>query len=106
MVKHDSEKGKKASEVVSNVSLLVAAGTATVASSLPAAAYLLAMDSETLRRATSEVCSALSLEYLTGLQDVSSLKYLCAIIDEFLRLSPPAPEGLARKTSANIKFLE
>ena len=98
MVKHNCEKSMTSSEIVSNASLLIAAGTETVATLLPAAAYLLATNPATTARATSEVRNAFQDGSPIDIQSVSNLKYLSAVIQEALRLFPPVPEGLPRVT--------
>ena len=85
-------------EIVSNASLLIAAGTETVATLLPAVAYLLATNPRAMTRVTSEIRKAFDDESSIDIQSVSSLKYLSAVIDEALRLFPPVPEGLPRVT--------
>ena len=98
IVKHNGGKSMTSTEIVSNASLLIAAGTETVASLLPAAAYLLATNPATMMRATSEVRNAFQDGTPIDIQNVSSLKYLSAVIQEALRLFPPVPEGLPRVT--------
>lgn len=98
MVKHNSGKSMTSTEIVSNASLLIAAGTETVATLLPAAAYLLAKNPEAMVRATSEVRSAFQNGTAIDIQSVSNLEYLSAVINEALRLFPPVPEGLPRVT--------
>lgn len=96
IVKHNTGKSMTNTEIVSNASLLIAAGTETVATLLPAAAFLLATNPATMLRATSEVRSAFQDGIPIDIQSVSSLKYLSAVIQEALRLFPPVPEGLPR----------
>lgn len=55
MVKYNSEKGMTSTELVSNARLLIAAGTETRATLLPAAAYLLAKHPDSMAKATEEV---------------------------------------------------
>ena len=98
MVKHNSDKSMTSTEIVSNASLLIAAGTETVATLLPAVTYLLAKNPKTMVRAKGEVRNAFDDGTSIDFQSVSNLKYLCAVIDEALRLFPPVPEGLPRVT--------
>ena len=98
MVKNNSENTMSSTEIVSNASLLIAAGTETVATLLPAIAYLLATNPETMKRLVNEVRSAFENGASINIQGVSKLKYLSAVIDEALRLFPPVPEGLPRVT--------
>ncbi|KAL9120827.1 MAG: hypothetical protein Q9187_002618 [Circinaria calcarea] len=48
IVRHNNDKGMTGTEIVSNASLLIAAGTETVATLLPAATYLLAANPRVL----------------------------------------------------------
>lgn len=96
IVKHNTGKSMTNTEIVSNASVLIAAGTETVATLLPAAAFLLATNPATMLRATSEVRSAFQDGISIDIQSVNSLKYLSAVIQEALRLFPPVPEGLPR----------
>ena len=105
MVKHNVGKSMTSTEIVSNASLLIAAGTETVATLLPAAAYLLATNPETMVRATSEVRNAFEDEISINIQSVGNLKYLSAVIDEALRLFPPVPEGLPRVTPPEGQYI-
>ena len=98
MVKHNSDKSMTSTEIVSNASLLIAAGTETVATLLPAVTYLLAKNPKTMVRAMGEVRKAFDDGTSIDFKSVSNLKYLCAVIDEALRLFPPVPEGLPRVT--------
>ena len=98
MVKHNSDKSMTSTQIVSNASLLIAAGTETVATLLPAVTYLLAKNPKTMVRAKGEVRNAFDDGTSIDFQSVSNLKYLCAVIDEALRLFPPVPEGLPRVT--------
>ena len=98
MVNYNSEKTMSSTEIVSNASLLIAAGTETVATLLPAIAYLLATNPKTMERLVNEVRSAFEDAVSIDIQGVTKLKYLSAVIDEALRLFPPVPEGLPRVT--------
>ena len=85
-------------EIISNASLLIAAGTETVATLLPAATYLLATNPQVLERATTEIRNTFQKEETITMQNVNELEYLPAVINEALRLFPPVPEGLPRVT--------
>ena len=105
MVKHNSENGMTSTELVSNASLLIAAGTETVATLLPAVTYLLATHVETMAKATDEVRETFKDGSSIDIQGVSELKFLSAVIDEALRLFPPVPEGLPRVAPSEGQFI-
>ena len=95
---NNTKNGMTSTEILSNASLLVAAGTETVATLLPAVTYLLAKNPETLSKAVSEIRGTCLKDEDLSIQDVKRLPYLAAAIDEALRLFPPVPEGLPRVT--------
>ena len=98
IVKNNKEDDLSTTEILSNASLLVAAGTETIATLLPAVTYLLLRNPEVMARATAEIREAFTEETALCIHNVNQLKYLSAVIDEALRLFPPVPEGLPRVT--------
>lgn len=100
IIKNNKEDGLSTTEILSNASLLVAAGTETVATSLPAITYLLIRNPEVMARVTTEIRDAFKEEADICIHHVNQLRYLSAVIDEALRLFPPVPEGLPRVTPA------
>ena len=95
------EQGMASTEILSNASLLVAAGTETVTTLLPAVTYLLAKNPETSSKAVKEIRNACSKDEDITFSNVKGLPYLTAAINEALRLFPPVPEGLPRVTPSN-----
>ncbi|MCJ1419997.1 hypothetical protein MMC32_006353 [Xylographa parallela] len=83
-------------EVVSNASLFVTAGTETVATLLTGLTYFLIKNTESMTKLTREVRATFEHESDITIQSVSHLEYLDACIQEALRLYPPVPEGLPR----------
>ncbi|KAL6856809.1 cytochrome P450 [Trichoderma novae-zelandiae] len=78
-------------ELVSNSSLLIAAGSETTATALSAATYYLGLYPEAFSKLAAEVRSAFSSERDISLTNVQHLTYLQAVIDEAMRLFPSAP---------------
>ncbi|PTB64949.1 cytochrome P450 [Trichoderma citrinoviride] len=78
-------------ELVSNSSLLIAAGSETTATALSAATYYLGLYPEIFAKLAAEVRSAFSSEKAISLTSVQHLTYLQAVIDEAMRLFPSAP---------------
>ncbi|KAL6901067.1 cytochrome P450 [Trichoderma evansii] len=78
-------------ELVSNASLLIAAGSETTATALSAATYYLGFYPETFKKLAAEIRSAFNSEKDINLTSVQHLTYLKAVIDEAMRLFPAAP---------------
>lgn len=74
-----------------NASLLIIAGSETTATALSGATYLLGTNPDALTKVTDEVRSAFSSEQEITLLSVQKLKYMLAVLDETLRIFPPAP---------------
>lgn len=85
-------------QVLTNVLLTVDAGSDTTAIALTNVLYYLIKHPKALRRLQEEVAGVLSEEKVASYAKVKSLPYLRACLDESLRLSPPLPRGLERKT--------
>ncbi|RMZ81755.1 hypothetical protein DV738_g1981, partial [Chaetothyriales sp. CBS 135597] len=96
--KGDSE-GLTQSEMVSNMFILIIAGSETTASLLVGVTYWLIHRPDTLRRATEEVRSTFKDEDEISVQAVNTkLPYLVACLQEGLRIYPPVPGNLDRTT--------
>ncbi|CAN9413953.1 unnamed protein product [Alternaria alternata] len=75
---------------------LIVAGSETTATCLTGLAYFLLKNNESLARLTQEIRSQFqSCDQITG-DSTANLTYLQAIIEEGLRIFPPAPFGLPR----------
>ena len=83
-------------EIVSNAQLLVLAGSETTASLLSSATYYLATNSEPLAKLADDVRSTFNSDLEINLVNTQSLKYLHAVIEESLRIMPPAVAGSPR----------
>ncbi|KAK0113549.1 hypothetical protein ONS95_013800 [Cadophora gregata] len=77
-------------------STLVAAGSETAATFLSATSYYLLSNSEKLNIMTTEVRQAYSSDDEIDGENVKKLVYMNAVIEEGLRIFPPAPFGLPR----------
>lgn len=84
----DPETGKGFSDeqLVDEVATMILAGHETTATALFWALYLLALDPET----QEEVASETSGEHLDSMADIDRQKFTRAVIDETMRLYPPA----------------
>lgn len=74
------------------------AGSDTTAIALTNVVYYLIKLPSALSKLREEVDTALAGEIVAPYTNVKSLPYLRACLDESLRLSPPVPRGLERKT--------
>ena len=84
--------------ILANVSLTVDAGSDTTAIALTNVLYYLIKHPNILSKLRKEVAGVLTGEQVAPYAKVKSLPYLRACLDESLRLSPPVPRGLERKT--------
>ena len=84
----DPETGKGFSDVqlVDEVATMILAGHETTATALSWALYLLALDPET----QEEVASETKGQRLDSMADIERMKFTRAVIDETMRLYPPA----------------
>jgi len=93
------EKGHPLStkELEYNAMTLVVAGSETTATLLTGLTYHLLMNPPVLDKLTAEIRSAFSSPDEINLISVQSLKYELAVLDEGLRMFPPASAGLPRR---------
>jgi len=85
-------------EILANTETLVVAGSETTASALSGASYLLTTNPRVLRKLAEEVRSFYTGEDQIDLLSSAKLPYLNAVVEEVLRMYPPAPNSLPRET--------
>ncbi|KAB8204508.1 Cytochrome P450 [Aspergillus parasiticus SU-1] len=85
-------------EIEAEINILLDAGSDTTAIALVHILYYLVRNPHVLIKLRSEVAEALDGELIAPYAKVKSLPYLRACLEESLRLSPPLPRGLERKT--------
>jgi cytochrome P450 len=91
-------RGFTTTELNSDSSLLISAGSDTLSITLSAALFYLLHYPGALAKVTDEVRSAFtSVEMIRSGKTLNELVYLRACIDETLRLSPPVPSHLPRE---------
>ncbi|KAL1969566.1 hypothetical protein VTN77DRAFT_9004 [Rasamsonia byssochlamydoides] len=95
----ESKEGKAFSvpELEVNAMTFVVAGSETTASLLTGLTYHLCKNPHVLDKLTAEVRSTFERDEDINLISVNSLKYELAVLDEGLRLFPPASAGLPRR---------
>lgn len=92
-------------ELASNANVLILAGSETTATALTAATYYLTRHPEALMKLTAEVRSAFNTEDDIDLLSVQHLTYMLAVLDEAMRLFPPAPLGQPRVIGAGGEMI-
>jgi cytochrome P450 len=86
-------------EITGTSSVLIAAGSETTATLLSGVTYLLLKNPEKYAKVKDEVRSAFSSAEEMTLLSTSKLQYLQACLEEALRVYPPVPGMLSRRTS-------
>ena len=90
------EEGVSFDELQAQADVLVLAGSETTATALSGILYYLGINPHVYARLAHEIRATLgSYEEITG-RSTEPLPYLKAVIDEGLRIYPPAPIGLPR----------
>ncbi len=92
----ETKRSMNVAELRDNLLTFIVAGHETTALTLAWSLYLLAFDQEVQDQARSEVQSVLKGRTATG-EDVANLPFIRSIIDEALRLYPPA--GMVSRTA-------
>ncbi|PSN61466.1 cytochrome P450 [Corynespora cassiicola Philippines] len=94
----NESKGLHPMEMQSNASTFMFAGTETTATELSGLTYFLLKNPEKLQRLTKEVRDAFPTYDYINMNVLPKLPYLCACIEEGLRIYPPVSIGLPRRT--------
>lgn len=81
------------------------AGSETTATALTGAIYLLANNPRFMSKLQHEVRKTLTQENTIEFTSTAKLPYLCAVIQESLRLYPPGPNAQPRITPAQGRFV-
>ncbi|TKA73419.1 hypothetical protein B0A49_03039 [Cryomyces minteri] len=103
LVMNDQEKegkGLSVKEMHSNASLFMIAGTETTATLLSGLTYYLLKNPQCMKKLVDELRGAFATDDEITIEALAQLKYLHACLEEALRLYPPVPIGLPRKTPA------
>jgi cytochrome P450 len=98
ILKRDAEGGLAIPEIKSTISLLVIAGSETTATLLSGVTYMLLKNPCILAKLKDEVRSAFQDEDEITIVSVGNLNYMLAVLNEALRMYPPVPGGLSRRT--------
>ncbi|UNI15403.1 hypothetical protein JDV02_001938 [Purpureocillium takamizusanense] len=97
--KNGTPHGLEWGEIVAEINIMMNAGSVTTAIAITNVLYQLLRHPRTMRLLREELDTALEPEERIAPYDkVKHLPYLRACLDESLRLFPPTPHGLPRKT--------
>jgi len=96
VLKQNDEKGMSKEEIFGVVKLLIIAGSETTATLLSGATYHLLRNPRVMKKLVAEVRGKFTSEDQINLSGVNNLDYMLAVLDESLRMYPPAPAGLPR----------
>ncbi|PNP56001.1 hypothetical protein THARTR1_03938 [Trichoderma harzianum] len=86
-------------ELTSNAAILIIAGSETTATALSAAAYYLGLFPEAQAKLAQEVRTTFNSAEDITITSVQHLTYMLAVLDEAMRMYPPAASGLPRLTA-------
>lgn len=91
------EKGQLAlGDLLSNAPIIIAAGSETTATALSGATYYICQNPRVYSILVQEIRSAFKTKDEITVSRTNELKYLSAVLDETLRLYPPAPTNHPR----------
>ncbi|TQS34603.1 hypothetical protein Golomagni_05006 [Golovinomyces magnicellulatus] len=99
ILQHNDEKGMTDTEIQLNASILIIAGSETVSTLLSGLTYFLLRDRKYLEEVTNLIRTTFPSKKDITLLELNKLEYLNNIINESLRLYPPAPSQLLRRTN-------
>ena len=95
ILENNSAKALTKDEIDSNASLFIIAGSDSVGSSVAGATWFLLENPNVMARLKREVDEAYNTEEDITTQSVDGLPYLCAVVQELLRLYPVGLAGQA-----------
>lgn len=104
---NDMETGMTVPEIKSTSGILLLAGSETTATLLSAVTYYILKpgNEHVLRELVKEVRTAFKEESEIDMVSVNSLKYQLAVLDETMRIHPPAPFGSPRVVPGDGQFV-
>ncbi|TID27444.1 putative secreted glycosidase [Venturia nashicola] len=96
----DTSKGMTRAEIDITFNTLMSAGSETTATTLSGCMYLLAKNKRVAEKLKTEVREAFGNGNEISVVKTNQLSYLLAVIEEALRIYPPVPVPLSRRTPA------
>ncbi|PWY88534.1 benzoate 4-monooxygenase cytochrome P450 [Aspergillus heteromorphus CBS 117.55] len=91
ILRHNDERGMSHSEIEANAGILIIAGSQTTSTLLSGCIFHLFQNPAAYRRLTEEIRGGFECADQITFQSVAKLPYLCAVIEETLRVYPPVP---------------
>lgn len=91
ILRYNDERGMQQSEIEMKAAIIIQAGSETTATVLAACIYYLQQNPSCKQRAVQEIKSAFQTDSDITFRATIELPYLRAIIEESLRMFPPAP---------------
>lgn len=98
VISANGERALTVGEMHSNSEIFMTAGTETTATLLSGLCYYLLMNPGMMKTITEELRGAFDSDSAINWDDLASLKYMNACIEEALRMYPPVPSALPRVT--------
>ena len=96
VLKYNDERGMSRDEIDSTFSVLVVAGSETSATLLSGCTYYLLKNPAVYAKLSHEIRATFGNEAEISIESTNRLPYLKAVLDESLRIYPPAADGFPR----------
>src|SRR3954470_23078937 len=93
-------------EIVSTFGILLIAGSETTATLLSAVVFYLLTNPDVMQNLQKEIRTTFTTEDEITMVSVNKLKYQLAVLDEGMRIHPPAPLGTLRETPAEGALID
>ncbi|KAL2018184.1 hypothetical protein VTK56DRAFT_1157 [Thermocarpiscus australiensis] len=106
ILRHNDEKGMTPGEIVENANVLIVAGSETTATLLSGTTFHLLRNPDKYEKLVKEIRSTFNREEEITLLGVNNLAYMNAVFEEGLRMYPPAPLTLSRRTPPKGEFID
>ena len=93
-------------EIIGNTGVLIVAGSETTATLLSGATFFLLTNPHVMEKLKNEVRSRFQSMKEINIVSSGQLPYLHAVLEESLRLYPPVPNRLPRRTGPNVEIID
>ena len=98
ILRHNDERGMSRAEILNTATILIAAGSETTATLLSGCTYHLLKNPHALAKVKAEIRTTFKSKSDITFKSTGQLPYLHAVLEESLRLYPPFPGQLVRRT--------
>ncbi|KAF2264625.1 cytochrome P450 [Lojkania enalia] len=106
ILRYNDERGMNYEEIVDTASILIVGGSETTATLLCGLTYYLLVNPQILERLRQEIRGTFSTEADINLRTLGRLPYLDAVVEEALRMYPPASSIFPRRTPPEGDFID